>query len=97
MKRLSFEFVPFTATGVGALRFPIDAWRVTFCFVAAGVNSYDGALLDNSSATNSGVSIITVGGVIIDGEPVPIDQTLLVGIADAKAVGFMVLERFVNE
>lgn len=96
MKRLAFEFVPFNSTGTGALRFPIDAWRVTFCFVAVGLNSYDGALLDNSSSSSSGVSIITVGGVIIDGEPVPIDQTLLLGINDAKTAGFMVLERFVD-
>lgn len=96
MKRLAFEFVSFTSMGSGNFRYPVDAWRVTFCFLAIGANSYDGAVLDNSSASNTGVSIVTVGGVIIDGEPVPIDQTLLLGIGDQKAAGFMVLERFVN-
>lgn len=100
--KIRFELQSLSALGEGAHRLPINCWRLTIHYQQP-VSPSRNVLLDgidlladlsaDPSADGSHLSRTVVGGVIVDGMPVNLDQVLRVNVPSSfRALGFLVYE-----
>lgn len=95
--KIRFEIQSLSALGEGAHLLPINCWRLTLHYQQAfSAVLLDGADLDRDLRAVVGESHLSrtvVGGVIVDGRPVNLDQVLRVNVpANSQARGFLVYE-----
>jgi len=85
--KVRFELQSLFALGEGVHRLPIKCWRFTLVIAGDPANSagvlFDGAQLRDDTSIGggqSGTAQLVVGGVFANGQPVLIDQELIVTV-----------------